>query len=140
MKPRVLIFEDNADLRLMLNKILSDFEFEVFTFSDPGTCPLRASVDERCPLHHACSDIIISDINMPTETGLEFISDRLKNGCKIKFRALMSGAWSETDLQKAQSLGCRIFHKPFNLAELLKWLDNCVEKIDAERKLSDWLK
>jgi len=138
MKPRILIFEDNDSLRSTLNNLLQELGFEVFTFPDPGMCPLRASGDTGCPLDHACSDIIISDVNMPTETGLEFIKERLKNGCKIKYRALMSGDWSETDLQKAQKLGCRIFHKPFSLDELLQWLNDCRKRIDSERELSDW--
>ncbi len=138
MKPRVLIFEDNASLRSTLDNILKELGFEVFTFSDPGMCPLRASGDSICPLNHACSDIIISDVNMPTETGLEFIEERLRNGCKIKNRALMSADWSETDLQRAKKLECRIFHKPFNLEELLPWLKECRKRIDSKRELSDW--
>ena len=94
--------------------------------------------DHRCPLKHACSDIIISDVNMPTETGLEFIRKRIENSCKIKYRALMSAEWSDADLQKAKELGCRIFHKPFDLEELLEWLDDCKRHIGDERVLSDW--
>ena len=139
MKPRVLLFEDNAGLRATLNSILKDLGFEVYIFSDPGMCPLRAAEDHRCPLKHACSDIIISDVNMPTETGLEFIRKRIENSCKIKYRALMSAEWSDADLQKAKELGCRIFYKPFDLEELLEWLDDCKRHIGDERVLSDWL-
>ena len=139
MKPRILIFEDNDVLRSTLKNILKDLGFEVFAFSDPGMCPRRASYDSVCPLDHACADIIISDVDMPTKTGLEFIKERLNNGCKIKYRALMSGDWTETDLQNAQKLGCRIFHKPFNLEELLKWLNDCRKRIDSKRELSDWV-
>ena len=75
---------------------------------------------------------------MPTETGLEFIKERLDHGCKINYRALMSADWSDPDMKKAQELGCRIFHKPFNLDDLVQWLNDCVERIDTNRKLSDW--
>jgi len=138
MKPRVLIFEDSEILRSTLESILIGLGFEVFTFSDPGMCPLCSLGDSICPLNHACSDIIISDVNMPTKSGLEFIKERLDNGCKSKCRALMSANWSDTDLQKAQEFGCRIFHKPFNLVELLDWLKDCGKRIESERELSDW--
>ena len=138
MKPRVIIFEDDASLRSTLEIILQELGFDAFTFSDPGMCPLRSSGDTICPLDHACSDIIISDVNMPTETGLEFIKERIDHGCKIKNRALMSADWSDTDLHKAQELGCRIFHKPFNLEELIQWLNNCRKRIESTRELSDW--
>jgi YesN/AraC family two-component response regulator len=103
-------------------------------------CPVSGSVNHNCPLDHACADIIISDVNMPIQTGLELIKDRKQNGCKAKFRALMSGGWSDLDLQHAQELGCHVFHKPFNLKEMIQWLDDCGERIDHERKLSNWLK
>ena len=138
MKPRVLIFEDNNLIRSTLDHIIKELGFEVFTFSDPGMCPLRASCDSICPLNHTCSDIIISDVNMPTETGLEFIKERLDHGCKIKFRAMMSADWSDTDVQRAKELGCRIFHKPFNLEELIQWLNDCRKRIESTRELSDW--
>ena len=72
MKPRVLIFEDNDSLRSTLNKLLEELGYEVYTFSDPGMCPLHDSANLRSQLYHACSDIIISDVNMPTETGIKF--------------------------------------------------------------------
>ena len=73
-----------------------------------------------------------------SETGLEFIKNRLKLGCKIKFRALMSADWTESDLRYAQKIGCKVLHKPFDLEELLEWLENCQKQIDQNRVLSDW--
>jgi hypothetical protein len=51
----------------------------------------------------------------------------------------MSGDWTDSDLKYAQDLGCHIFHKPFDIRKMLKWLDDCVEKIKSDRKLSDLL-
>ena len=139
MKPRVLIFEDNDSLRSTLNKLLEELGYEVFVFSNPGLCPVYDSVNHNCTLNHACADIIISDVNMPSKTGLELIKDRQQKGCKVKYRALMSGDWTDFDLKYAQDLGCHIFHKPFDIRIMLKWLDDCVEKIKPDRKLSDLL-
>ena len=63
----------------------------------------------------------------------------LDKGCKVKFRALMSANWDEFDVHDAKNLGCKIFCKPFNIEELLSWLDNCRQKIDAKRVLSNWV-
>ena len=138
MKPRVLIFEDDNTLRSLLKHILDQRGYEVFTFPDPAMCPVYNSFNHNCRADHACADIIVSDVNMPTETGLQYIKDRKENGCKIKYRALMSGDWTDSDLQKAQELGCRIFHKPCIL-ELLLWLDDCRRRIEPERSLSNLL-
>lgn len=139
MRPRVLIFEDNDILRSALHYILIERGYEVFTFSAAAGCPVSESLNHICPADHACADIIISDVNMPTITGLEFIKQRQQKGCKVKYRALMSGDWTDSDLKTAKQLGCHIFQKPFDLKELLKWLEECVNKINPERKLSDMI-
>ena len=138
MKSRVLIFEDNDSLRSTLKNILVGVGYEVYDFSNPGLCPQYLSSNQNCLWDDSCSDIIISDVNMPVETGLEFIKNRLNLGCKIKFRALMSADWTESDLQYAQKIGCKVFQKPFDLEELLQWLENCQKQIDQNRVLSDW--
>jgi DNA-binding response OmpR family regulator len=137
LRPRVLIFEDNDILRSTLKYILNERGYEVFTFADPKMCQIFESVDCYCPADHACADIIISDVNMPTANGLEVIKELHQKGCKVKYRALMSGDWTDSDLKYAHELGCHIFHKPFNIKEMLKWLDDCADKINPERKLSD---
>jgi CheY-like chemotaxis protein len=134
---RVLIFEDNDILRPTLKHILEKLGYEVFTFSDPGLCPVSNSANHNCPLDHACADIIISDVNMPAQTGLELMKDRKQRGCKTKYRALMSGDWTDSNLKYAKELGCRVFHKPFNLNEMTQWLDDCNERIEPERRLSN---
>jgi DNA-binding response OmpR family regulator len=125
MKPRVLIFDNNEVFSSTLKKILDERGYNAFTFSDPGVCPLFHSGDHIGISDSVCSDIIISDLYMPTIDGLKLIKDRIDTGCKVKFRALMS-------------MGCRLFRKPFDLQEMLEWLDDCAKKIDTERKLFNW--
>jgi len=125
-------------LRSTLKAILDEMGYEVHTFSDPGICPLYHGTGHNCLIEYPCSDIIISDINMPFENGLEFIENRLKKGCKVKFSALMSAGWNESELHRAKNVGCKIFRKPFNIEDLYNWLDDCQKKIDDKRVLSDW--
>ena len=67
---------------------------------------------------------------MPIETGLEYTKNRLDNGCKIKFRALISANWNDNDLRYAEKIGCKAFRKPFDIEELLKWLENVINVMD----------
>lgn len=138
MKPRVLIFGDNDVLRSTLKILLDESGYEVHTFSNPAMCPLNYPSDHDCLFEEPCSDIIISDVNMPVENGLDFIKGRLDKGCKVKFRALMSAEWTISGFQQAETIGCKVFNKPFNLDEMLKWLSNCQKQIDQKRVLSDW--
>jgi DNA-binding response OmpR family regulator len=137
LKPRILIFEDNDILRSTLKYILDKRGYEVFTFWNPNVCQAFDSDNHACPADHACADVIISDVNMPTKTGLDLIKERQQKGCKVKHRALMSADWTDSDLKSAHELGCYIFHKPLNLKKMLKWMDDCSAELDPERKLSD---
>jgi CheY-like chemotaxis protein len=139
MALRALIFEDNDILRSTLKCILEEFRYEVYTFWDSGLCPVYDTVNHKCPIDRACADIIISDVDMPTETGLELIKDRKQKGCKINQRALMSGGWTDSNLTYAQELDCRLLHKPLNFKEILQWLDDCRKQIAPNRKLSNLL-
>jgi DNA-binding response OmpR family regulator len=136
VRPRVFIFEDNDIIRSALEHILQKQGYEVFTFSDPLMCQAFA-FDHDCAEENACADIIISDINMPQKTGMELFKERRQKGCKVKYWALMSADWRESDLKDAQRLGCHIFYKPFSMEEMLRWVDDCTKKLDQERKLSD---
>ena len=139
MNPRVVIFDENEVLSLTLKQILDERGYEVFTFSNGGICPLFLPVDHKRISDNACSDKIITDLYMPTIEGLKLIKDLIDKGCKVKCRALMSTTWSYADWQCIRKLGFRIFRKPFELKEMLEWLDDCAEKINPERKLSDLL-
>ena len=135
---RVLIFEDNKFIRCALKDFLYELGYEVFTFQDPVASPLYEKSYCDCPSGKACTDIIISDVNMPFVNGLDFIKSQIQKGCKVKSRALMSGDWTNASLQSALNLGCQIFHKPFDIREIVQWIDNCQKRIDPLRELSDW--
>ena len=138
MKARVLLFDENEVLSLTLEKILFERGYDVITFADRGVCPLFHSLNHPIMSDSVCSDIIISDLYMPTIDGLKLIKDRIDNGCKVPCRALMSTNWSEAEWQYAREIGCRLFRKPFDLKEMLQWLEACAQKIDSERKLFHW--
>ena len=135
MTPRIIIFDGNETLCSSLQKILVERGYEVFTFSDSSVCPLFNSEDHCKIPNSSCSDIIISDIYIPTVQGLKLIKGRIDKGCGVKFRALMSTNWTDRDWQYAQRIGCCLFRKPFDLKEMLKWLDDCARQIDTKRKL-----
>jgi CheY-like chemotaxis protein len=138
MRIRVPIFDDEPAIRSLLWQLLDGRGYEVFSFPEAGSCPLYISHRCQCSEDQACTDIIISDNNMPIIDGLEFIENQMKKGCKVKNTALMSGDWSESNLQYAERLGCQIFHKPFGLDEINKWLDECEKRIKPDRNLSNW--
>ncbi len=137
MKLRAFVFEDNDTLRLMIGSVLESRGYEVMSYSEPNLCPISPDRECPCPHKHACADIIITDIHMPNMTGLEFLKNRKQNGCKVENRAVMSGRWTDEELDVARRLGCQVFEKPFRFRDLYEWLDQCEKKIDPKRRLSD---
>ena len=87
-----------------------------------------------------CSDIIVTDINMPNISGLDFIENQLNHGCKVNNFAVMSGAWTDKQAEKAKKLGLYIFKKPIDMKDFNNWLDDCEKRLDPKRKLADWFR
>ena len=124
------MFDDEAVVRSMLKRICLRRGYEVHTFSRLNLCAKC-----RCKKGEACTDIVISDVNMPGFTGIEFLVNQLMRNCKVKKMALMSGAWKEADRQMARSLGCKVFEKPIDLDSLTKWLKKCESNINVEGRI-----
>jgi len=139
MKIRALVFDDDEVLRELISSVLQRQGYEVYDFPEPGFCPLFLVRECPCPVSHICADTIMTDLNMPNITGLEFIENQIKRGCKVRNIALISGDWSEPEMYRAHELGCMTFSKPLRIAELIAWLNQCEKRIDPNRKLWDWL-
>jgi CheY-like chemotaxis protein len=138
VKIRALIFDDSYILRDLLRHVFEKRGYEVFTFEDPAPCALHQIGRCLCNSDQLCTDIIISDINMYTVSGLELVDELIKNGCKVKNIALMSGSWLDFHRFYARKLGCKMFNKPFAIGEIVNWLQECEKRTDPNRKLSDW--
>ncbi|MFH0909403.1 MAG: response regulator [bacterium] len=138
MRPRVLIFDDDPLIRQMLWAVCDRRGYEVFTFPDPGLCPLDAKGQCPCESGTSCTDIIISDLEMPCVKGLDFVETLLGNGCHCRHIALMSGAWSDHNVARARELGCKLFAKPFPISEITEWLVQVERALSPDRQLHDW--
>lgn len=124
-KKRVLIFDDEADIRRMFSLVLTSQGYDVQAFEDPsvyydaekGGCPCSADV--------ACADFILSDVRMLRMDGIHFMQMLQRCRCRVPARALMSGFWSPPTLKIAHELGCQTFAKPMKIDAILKWMSSC---------------
>ncbi len=137
-KFRVILLDDNEEIRSVLSKILATRRYEIFAFSNPAICSLQIVPECRCNANQTCTDIIVSDIDMPNMTGLDFIENQKKKNCKCKHIVLMSCNWAEQDLLRAQELDCKTFPKPFPFQEFYEWLDEVERSIESTRELCSW--
>ena len=123
MAIRILVFDDDELIRITLANFLKQEGYEVASFNQPDHCPLYYSEACTCQEENGCADIIITDLNMPGTSGVNFIEKQLRQGCKVKRIAVMSGDWGDSGLVRAKKLGCMVFKKPFSILDMKKWLD-----------------
>jgi DNA-binding response OmpR family regulator len=138
MRLRALVFDDDPAIRKLLWMVLDHRGYQVFTFPDPGLCPLYRAHHCTCPTAGACADMIVSDLEMPTVKGLDFVEALRAKGCHCAAIALMSGNWSEEDKQRARIIGCKLFTKPFAMGEFTQWVDETTHGVKPDRELADW--
>ena len=135
---RVLIFDDDEAIRSLLWKYFDKRGYEVFTFPNPKACPLSDTESCECPNNEGCSDIILTDLEMPNLKGILFLENQIEKGCRCDHLALMSGYLSDSDIQRAQEKGIKVFRKPFSIREIDKWVSEVEKVISPARRLTDW--
>ena len=125
MPPRTaLVLDDNRVLRNLLTEFLEEKGYQVVSYPDPclfldayGGKVEAADID--------CFELILTDNMMPCMNGLDFL-DKIKCiGCQIpdRHKAVISGNWSNEDLERARQAGYRIFHKPCHIDDIHGWID-----------------
>ena len=134
-KLRIFLFEDEDMVRTLIVEFLEKKGYEVFAYSDPSKFNNKCICNKDQNI--TCADFLITDIKMPNITGVKFLENQIGKNCRIGNIAFISAYWTLEDLDYAGKIGAAIFHKPFNIIELNKWLDSCREKIQDERVLGN---
>jgi len=107
---RVLVVDDDPDIRAMLDLALSAEGYEVVTAAD-GAAGLDA-------VRAATPDVILLDLRMPGMSGEEF-TDRYRQGPGRRAPVVVVSAATDTP-QRAAAIGAEAhLLKPFELDDLL---------------------
>lgn len=138
MKLRAVVFDDEPLLSPLLQAVLNRPEYEIFTFHDPGFCPLH--VADRCPCTDGalCADVIISDLGIPNMKGLDLLQSLMEKGCRKPQFAITSRSWTVAEVERARQLGCKVFTKPFCINDIIQWLAEVEPLIPPDRQLTNW--
>jgi CheY-like chemotaxis protein len=81
MALRVLVVDDNAEIRNLLQTALSSMGHEVTTLADPTEFPFINTETCPCPTGQPCTDVLIADIVMPKIDGIDFLKKLKDAGC-----------------------------------------------------------
>lgn len=129
MLPKIaLVLEDDSDCLSLLTAILTKNNLKVRAFSDPVTY-LNTRLEDDCLNQCPCVGFILTDNNMPGMSGLDFLEKLERDDCRLpnNRKAIISAYWTEEMRERAQKLGCRVFHKPFSIAEIYAWIESHTE-------------
>jgi CheY-like chemotaxis protein len=108
-QPRVLVVDDDVDIRLAIGEVLSDEGMTVDTASDGREALERA--DQQPPA------LVILDITLPVVGGYE-VADRLRE--RFGMLPILAITADGRAAQKAQRVGAYAYlRKPFELEEML---------------------
>jgi len=113
---RILLIEDNADVRTMLCDALKEAGYEVVAVAD-GNAGIEAQ--RRAP-----ADVVVTDLFMPEKEGLETIAELRKGFPETKIIAISGGSRLRIPLADhlttARALGAdAVLRKPFDPGELV---------------------
>jgi CheY-like chemotaxis protein len=109
---RVVVIEDDADTRRFLEDCLSSAGHQVVSASDGKQGMAR--------IHEALPDLVITDLFMPNQEGLETIKEIHLKYPELPIIAMSGDAIAEAMLSIAVRLGAReALQKPFFARELI---------------------
>jgi DNA-binding NtrC family response regulator len=108
---RILLVDDNKDLLLLISAYLVTYGFEVELARD--------AAQAQNHLERSRFDVIVSDFNMPGESGLDLLDYVVRRHPRLPF-IMMSGLCMSWLRDEAIKRGCSGYiEKPFELKELV---------------------
>lgn len=122
---KILIIDDETDVRDSLRRVLARAGYDVRTLADPAEAVTQ--------LRLVATDLVITDIIMPRLSGVELISSIVKEFPDMRVLAISGGGNFDADasqtgemltmsyLTAARNAGAiHVLTKPFDSAELLQ--------------------
>jgi two-component system, OmpR family, phosphate regulon response regulator OmpR len=138
LMPHILVVDDDDRLRSLLRRYLAEQGFVVSTASH--------AADARVKLKHLSYDLMVLDVMMPGETGLEFARSLRESSSGKALPILLLTARGETDDRIAglETGADDYVHKPFEPRELVLRINSILRRIpkpiqkNSEIKLGEW--
>jgi CheY-like chemotaxis protein len=112
---KVLVVDDNNDLRVVVSKMLSRLGYEVSS-ADSGENGLSIFLENKF-------DIVLSDYEMPGIDGVAFACSVKKSSPRTPV-VIMTGAGKETVFSRKSTAVDEVISKPFTLAEIDETIQN----------------
>ena|SRR6266478_8882457 len=117
---RILVIDDDPDMRAMLEQTLKLAGHDVALASDG-----KEGVEQY---HAKPADLVVTDLYMPNQEGLETIMELRKRSPEVAIIAMSGRATAGPMLSVAQKMGAvEVLQKPFVADELLMAVKRALE-------------
>lgn len=125
MSAQIMIIGDDDSTNQLLICYLGRKGYRVITHrtleQDPfnmlGSCP--------CSSGQPCADAIILDFHHLGKTGISMLDKYLSDGCRLRNKTVLASHVNSSNKAELKERGYNVLDKPFRLAELQHWLDEC---------------
>jgi two-component system cell cycle response regulator CpdR len=114
---RILVAEDDAEMRRLVTDALRDDGYEVVELADGGRLLVDIAARLKAEPEGDDIDLIVSDIRMPICTGLQIL-EALRQAHWRTPVILMTAFGDDATRKQAESLRAVLFDKPFDLDDL----------------------
>jgi CheY-like chemotaxis protein len=123
----VLVVEDNADIRALLDSVLGLSGYDVVLAED-GHQAMRLLVDV-----HLAPDLAILDVEMPELSGWEVLRGIRANPDTADLPVIVcSVRGSADDIERSRALGCDGYlQKPFDVDALVAEVGDVIDRSDV---------
>jgi DNA-binding response OmpR family regulator len=116
-RSRVLVADDDAEMRRLVAETLRRDDYEVVEESDGGRLLVRIAAIYAFEHTVDPFDLIVSDIRMPVCSGLDILKG-LRDAHWTTPVILMTAFGDDETRRRAESLGALLFDKPFQMNAL----------------------
>lgn len=125
MKKRIMVVDDSRIVKLQMENILADTNYEIAAYCRCG----EEAVEQY---GEVLPDLVTMDIIMPGMDGLETAQAILEEHPEARIIMVSSLAYDDT-FEEAKSIGAKGFiDKPFDRDNLLKLLDQVLADSEAD--------
>lgn len=117
-RPRVLLAEDDDELRRMIREALEASGYDVLEVIDGGRLLVRLGQEYRSGQPEESFELLLSDVRMPICTGLQIVESLRLARSSIPV-ILITAFGDDATRARAERLGAVLVDKPFDVDELV---------------------
>jgi CheY-like chemotaxis protein len=118
-RPRILLAEDDDELRELLAQSLREYGYDVTEARDGTELWAFASWSIASQGSGRAVDMVVTDVRMPGATGIEVLDELRRMDARVR-AIVITGAGDERTTAEAHRVGAEVvFDKPFQVDDLL---------------------